>query len=348
MSASTASATARLAYIDALRGFAIVLVVIGHALQYGIPEPDNNPLFRFIYAFHMPLFMFVSGFVYSGFGRKIKAELRLKSLSLLVPFIAWLPVTLLWTELGPTPIGAGRFLANVIASPDAGGLWFLWVLFLINVIVLAGRTITPRSPLAAAWAMWAILNVVALLRPQSNILGLKLLCWHLPFFLTGISLRRTRLASQLNWALALVSSLTFLVLSAFWVRAGTSPLAVHLAALPSMVQFASLRVFNYAVAFSGILAAFSVFAAICKARSLPWLDRLGRVSLEIYTTHIYFLALTVALVAMWDVPETVRVATIFGGGLAGALLASAAIKKWPPLAVVMFGARNRPTLGVAG
>ena len=34
----------RFEYIDAIRGFAIVLVVLGHALQYGSIDPDGNPV----------------------------------------------------------------------------------------------------------------------------------------------------------------------------------------------------------------------------------------------------------------------------------------------------------------
>lgn len=49
--------------LDVLKGFAIFLVVMGHAIQYNQVDFDTNPVFRFIYSFHMPLFMFVSGFI---------------------------------------------------------------------------------------------------------------------------------------------------------------------------------------------------------------------------------------------------------------------------------------------
>lgn len=49
----------RIAYIDRLKGLAIILVVIGHLLKTG----ETGMLYQFIYSFHMPLFMFLSGFV---------------------------------------------------------------------------------------------------------------------------------------------------------------------------------------------------------------------------------------------------------------------------------------------
>ncbi|MDR5790074.1 acyltransferase family protein [Caballeronia sp. LP003] len=46
--------------IDAARGIGIVLVVLGHAI--GLPEW----LFRVIYSCHMPLFFFLSGYLFNG------------------------------------------------------------------------------------------------------------------------------------------------------------------------------------------------------------------------------------------------------------------------------------------
>ncbi len=51
----------RLEYIDILRGFAIFLVVLGHVLEHAGLKDDF--LFYFIYSFHMPLFICISGFV---------------------------------------------------------------------------------------------------------------------------------------------------------------------------------------------------------------------------------------------------------------------------------------------
>ena len=48
----------RVKWIDSLRGFAIVLVILGHA---GIPQTMRI----WIYSFHIPLFFFISGYVFS-------------------------------------------------------------------------------------------------------------------------------------------------------------------------------------------------------------------------------------------------------------------------------------------
>lgn len=45
----------RLAFIDAMKGTGIIFVVVGHVSMI-------QPLNTFLYASHMPLFFFVSGF----------------------------------------------------------------------------------------------------------------------------------------------------------------------------------------------------------------------------------------------------------------------------------------------
>lgn len=52
----------RIEYIDALRGFTMFLVVVGHVMNYSLCCHESF-LFIFLYSFRMPLFFFVSGFV---------------------------------------------------------------------------------------------------------------------------------------------------------------------------------------------------------------------------------------------------------------------------------------------
>lgn len=49
--------THRLHYIDNLKGVLILLVVLGHCIQCTDLDFDHNAVFRYIYSFHMPLFM---------------------------------------------------------------------------------------------------------------------------------------------------------------------------------------------------------------------------------------------------------------------------------------------------
>lgn len=55
----------RLVWIDSLKGWLMLLVVMGHAIQYcmNAGECESNYWWNLIYSFHMPAFMALSGFV---------------------------------------------------------------------------------------------------------------------------------------------------------------------------------------------------------------------------------------------------------------------------------------------
>ena len=53
-------------YIDIVKSFAIFMVVLGHCLQYTLPDNErySNTLFIMIYSMHMPLFVAISGYLF--------------------------------------------------------------------------------------------------------------------------------------------------------------------------------------------------------------------------------------------------------------------------------------------
>lgn len=53
----------RLFWADSLKGWLMLLVILGHAIQTVIPEACyQNHIWNLIYSFHMPAFMAVSGY----------------------------------------------------------------------------------------------------------------------------------------------------------------------------------------------------------------------------------------------------------------------------------------------
>ena len=79
----------RLLYIDNLKGFAILLVVLGHCIQFREPDYDSNWLFRIIYSFHMPLFFIISGYVSHQNDIQIESLVTKRAKQLLLPYFIW-------------------------------------------------------------------------------------------------------------------------------------------------------------------------------------------------------------------------------------------------------------------
>jgi fucose 4-O-acetylase-like acetyltransferase len=117
----------RLQYIDALKGFLIITVVIGHIIQQNFPESVNHQLFRIIYSFHMPMFMFLSDFVSYKPNQAIQftSSIIRRFTQLMIPFLVWSFII--------SPLVSWNFdiikLMEKLLYPDRE-LWFLWVLFL--------------------------------------------------------------------------------------------------------------------------------------------------------------------------------------------------------------------------
>ena len=117
----------RILYIDKLKGFAILFVVVGHVADFGLGIKDT--LFNSFYiSFHMPLFMFISGLFAFNHCNKIdiywlKNYLLKRSRRLLRPFLL---IGIIYSL-----IAKGNVYGHLLGDP--GKLWFLPALFYITL-----------------------------------------------------------------------------------------------------------------------------------------------------------------------------------------------------------------------
>lgn len=114
-------------YIDRLKGFTILLVVIGHILAFSMIG-DRNPINTVIASFHMPLFMFLSGLVIKE--PKIGKALFIKLLQLLAPFLV---VGLLFN------LCINDTFESFFANDFKKGYWYLWVLAVYYIFLMPTR-----------------------------------------------------------------------------------------------------------------------------------------------------------------------------------------------------------------
>ena len=118
----------RIQWIDALRGFGVLLVVIGHLKPGWYLE-------KYIYAFHMVMFFSISGYLYYQ-EENPYAWVKKKCNRLLLPYMVWTYMALL------PPLGAGLNINAAIESIFMidgfigwnRPIWFLVVLFVAEVV----------------------------------------------------------------------------------------------------------------------------------------------------------------------------------------------------------------------
>jgi len=129
-------------FFDIIKGIAIILMVLGHSIEFGgglvyrdSGDYFNNPLFLFIYSFHMPLFMMVSGYFYyyTASRRDSVSILKNKLRTLLIPILFFTLFNAILAFHSPYSI-KGFVLDYIQRLPNT--LWFLWNLLIFTGIKL--------------------------------------------------------------------------------------------------------------------------------------------------------------------------------------------------------------------
>ena len=126
---------ARIELIDSLKGYAIILVLLGHVIVLSNQSDFSQSwLFTFIYAFHMPLLLFLSGYIiYQKPVGPILNFLFKKSKGLLLPYFIWLFISIIIVNAFILNNEVWMYLLNHLIIFD--NLWFLPVLF-VSLLIL--------------------------------------------------------------------------------------------------------------------------------------------------------------------------------------------------------------------
>lgn len=128
-------------FLDFTKAFAIILVVFGHCIQFGSGENYlkeglyfDNIIFKYIYSFHMPLFMLISGYFFAyGINKEAKEIFINKFKSLIVPILTWaiLPLVIfIAVKCLKNEFSIISTLKYYI-SYSLHSLWFLWAVFCV-------------------------------------------------------------------------------------------------------------------------------------------------------------------------------------------------------------------------
>ena len=125
---------------DSLKFFAIFLVVWGHSIQYlNSVNCVEEPMYRIIYSFHMPLFMMISGYFATGSMKMDFFSMILKKgRQILLPCFAW--ITLVWLCLNIIEVIKGNQILFIkLYWGYLNQFWFLKSLFICYLLAFIGR-----------------------------------------------------------------------------------------------------------------------------------------------------------------------------------------------------------------
>jgi fucose 4-O-acetylase-like acetyltransferase len=272
--------------IDTAKGVGIILVVFGHALRGSVEAGrDIDPavfsaIDSAIYAFHMPLFFFLSGLTFyhtlprQRFGSFVADRAR----RLLWPLAIWT-----WIFFGFRLLAGGS--ANTPARmedfpffplPPIEHLWFLWALFLIQVFLALVFALGLRAERPYRLAMVAGLVLYLLFYPviATPSVWIGAAIHHLPYMMAGVALGAVAARRPPSW-LALFGGLLAGSLI-HWSAGGGATIVISLVIVVGLCAF--LRWIDAGGEDRQV-------SPVMRA-----LRELGRASLAIYLAHTIFSA----------------------------------------------------------
>lgn len=174
----TGKVPARDSRLDNAKFLLLALVVIGHALEplrdYGL----TSAIYYWIYFFHMPAFILISGYLSRSFDASSRRVEKLV-LSLAVPYLFF------WTiHQAIYTVERGGLPDSLSLLKPTWTLWFLVALFVWRLSVPVWKRL--RWPVVIA----VLISVFASTTDLGTTLSLGRVLSFLPFFVLGLSLRR--------------------------------------------------------------------------------------------------------------------------------------------------------------
>lgn len=283
----------RLIWADSLKGWLMILVILGHAIQTIMLEDCNNDhVWNIIYSFHMPAFMAVSGwFAYrqkqNGGGNVCLRRCK----QLLVPYVMWSLIS-----YGLSSDYNMERLSKMVLYPDAY-FWFLWVLFLINLLFVLCQNISYRihiDELTAICIMCLSLFGV-MVAFEIRVFGFQFLSYYFIFYTLGYCIHRYSWLQVSNKMYIAVLFIIWAILAWYWNMHSLPSWMPVIPHVPSTLMQYAYRGLTAAIA---ILVIFGFAPNSLNGTNITNLiiKELGTVSLGLYVCHLTIIGYVVEVI----------------------------------------------------
>lgn len=288
----------RNAYFDSLKFLLITFVVIGHILE---KNRENNlclALYNVIYLFHMPLFVFISGYFSN---KHIDRNKDIRSLLFLFESLL---IFQLFHKL-PGIINGKETLYSMVANPG-WTMWYLYSLIAWRMIIY----ITPPMLLNKYRLFLCMVTILCLLSgfiPIGSTFSFQRTMVFMPFFFVGYYCGQKRIEfkkfhfSNIFSVLILIFAfllMLFINRKLDFVLYGSYPYGHNLVSL-------CLRIIQL------IAAVIMSISVISLTKTLPEkYNNIGKCTLFIYLYHTFIIVLLMKMVNMLGIPQSVWIAFV--------------------------------------
>lgn len=275
--------------IDNLKVILIFLVVLGHTIEYYI---NQNYILRgiyvYIYIFHMPLFIYISGYLSKKNLKSVNGIIK----KLILPYLFF---NTMWYICVYLVTGENMFS---IFYPG-WTLWYLISLFFWRVSVIYITKIKFIIPISFIVGL-----LIGLDKTGENFLSLSRTIVFLPFFLMGYYTKEKFLKniSSINKGIGIIIIGIFLLISMYIAKEQI----VNYKFLYNSHGYSSnnLSIYN-GILFRFILYILSIILSIGVIILTPsrkvFYSKFGKNTMNVYLFHIYLVAIVLGIVPKWNI-----------------------------------------------
>ena len=269
----------RIRWVDYAKGVGIFLVVFGHALgslvDSSILEPSIivRASYQWIYAFHMPLFFFISGlFVHRSASKPLTKFVVDKFMVIAYPYFVWSVLQTVLQVVLSRHVNHPATLADLwqITYKPILEFWFLYTLFVILLIYAVAHKLRV-SPV-----QFLVLSILFYYLPRNVELGSWGVLYLVKYYALYLAI------GALVGTTGAISGLRQLKTPLLLTIASCGFLAVGLAVWLNLV---SNELLKPEVALFGIIASVALSILLERFSMTGFIEQWGRSSLEIYVAH---------------------------------------------------------------
>lgn len=310
---STSTPKVRVAYLDNARYWVMLLVVIGHTLTQFVTMDSARAVYVWIFAFHMPFFILISGYTARHYVGDFRQVRRIVS-TLVIPYLITETALQLITR---HYVGEPNHL--MLLSPRWLA-WFLAALFIWRLTTPIWRAL--KYPIATS----ILISLAVGLIEVPNVLAFPKVLGFLPFYVIGLHMSRDRFEwlaqTSVRVTSAVFLTVTFIICYVYshlwetdWLlwkqRYDEAPLGAG--PLEGMLQRGELLLLGLAMTFAAL-------SLVPRRRS--WTTTLGGRTFYCYLLHGYVILILRYQFDVFDRVEQYGVYAVIGSMVAAVVLAN--------------------------
>ena len=284
---------------DIAKGIAIILVVYGHVIEHSMApwgqDFFQNPVFKIIYTFHMPLFVYISGYLmaFSLKRNSVQDVFKARVKSLFIPFVSLAVLGTLMTYVLNLIFGktfgrvdiAGDLADQLFLKPS---VWFLFTLFVSSGLLIYSVKLEKNF----GTVIFAVIYFLLMIIPYNDYCALYYIKWFYLFYLAGYFLNKynVKVSNPVFYVIIFpVSLIMFIWLSSFWHT--NDYIYINKMNFMSYQYFDEILrvIYRYVTGFLGIIVTFYLSGFLLKTKAAGLLGRIGVYSLDIYIIQMFIL-----------------------------------------------------------